>query len=380
MRIRGLAGPQHRMRTTMASVRRRKAGWQAVWELPSGAGMRRRRTETRQVWTKGEAFEYAQDQQARAARTPWSDASRDMPTFSNYADRTAKARPMRSSTRSKERSLWKRIDRDLGSLPLNTISPSHVRAFVDDLAAHLSPSYVRDIHYLVAMVFDYAVADELITQSPSVRVSLPKRKRTGVRAADPTEVQLLAETIDPRYSALVSFLVGTGCRIGEALAVKMTDVSEIPRAKVEIRRGISTDENGREVVVDQLKYEASHRTITLPDWLWPALGQHIATRELDSDSFLFPAPAGGWLPTRRFRARFWRPACSEAGIETSPNELRHLHASMLIEAGRPLTEIAARLGHGSPAVTMSIYAHWLGKDDSGSADAVPKKGIIETTG
>ena len=45
--------------------------------------------------------------------------------------------------------------------------------------------------------------------------------------------------------------------------------------------------------------------------------------------------------------------------------------SVLIEAGRPLPEIAARLGHGSPSVTMQVYAHWLRDDDSGSADVVP---------
>ncbi len=77
---------------------------------------------------------------------------------------------------------------------------------------------------------------------------------------------------------------------------------------------------------------------------------------------------------------FWRPACLEAVVETTPHELRHLHASMLIEGGRPLTEIAARLGHESPAITMSIYAHWLGEDDAGSADVIPEIGVIESAG
>jgi integrase len=243
---------------------------------------------------------------------------------------------MRSSTRSKERSLWKRIDQHFGSWPLNTISPSQVRAFVDELTTDLSSGYVRDIHSLVAMVFDYAVADELISQSPCVKVSLPKRIRRRVRAANPAEVLLLTEHIDPRYSALVSFLAATGCRIGEALAVKMSDLTELPRARVTIQRGISTDENGREVLVDRLKSDAGYRTITLPDWSRPILQRHIAERSLGLDSFLFPAPAGGWLPTRRFRLRFWQPACRSAALDVTPHELRHLHASQLIELGRPL--------------------------------------------
>lgn len=172
--------------------------------------------------------------------------------------------------------------------------------------------------------------------------------------------------------SLVSFLVGTGCRISEALAVKVGDVSQIPRAQVAIRRAITTNESGREVIGALLKSEAAVRTNALPDWLLSLLLDHISTLGLQAESFLFPAPAGALLPTRRFRARFWQPACAQAGVSVTPHDLRHLHASLLFEARRPLTEIAARLGHSSPAITMAIYAHWLADDDSGSARAIPE--------
>lgn len=50
---------------------------------------------------------------------------------------------------------------------------------------------------------------------------------------------------------------------------------------------------------------------------------------------------------------------------------------MLIERGRPITEIAARMGHESPAITLRIYAHWLTEDDKGSAAAVPEFRVSE---
>ena len=86
------------------------------------------------------------------------------------------------------------------------------------------------------------------------------------------------------------------------------------------------------------------------------------------------------VPRERSRTGVQGPACREAGVEITPHELRHLHASLLIEAGRPLTEIAARLGHESPARTMSIYAHWLSEDDSGSTEVIPEIGVKETAG
>jgi len=52
--------------------------------------------------------------------------------------------------------------------------------------------------------------------------------------------------------------------------------------------------------------------------------------------------------------------------------------TLLIEAGRPIAEIAGRLGHAGPEVTMSTYAHLLADDDQGSAETVPNFG--EATG
>jgi hypothetical protein len=47
----------------------------------------------------------------------------------------------------------------------------------------------------------------------------------------------------------------------------------------------------------------------------------------------------------------------DVGLGVTFHSLRHCHASMLIAQRVPITEIAKRLGHASPATTLSIYAH-----------------------
>ena len=54
----------------------------------------------------------------------------------------------------------------------------------------------------------------------------------------------------------------------------------------------------------------------------------------------------------------------------SPHALRHTYASALLAAGRPITEVSALLGHGSPATTMAIYAHWIRQDVGAAAEAL----------
>ena len=86
---------------------------------------------------------------------------------------------------------------------------------------------------------------------------------------------------------------------------------------------------------------------------------HFGAR-LSGDDWLFPSPKGRLMNPRNFRRRFWNPAVDAAGAPgLTPHQLRHLHVSMLFEAGRPVTEVAARMGHASSQVTGAVYAHWL---------------------
>ena len=50
--------------------------------------------------------------------------------------------------------------------------------------------------------------------------------------------------------------------------------------------------------------------------------------------------------------------------------LRHTHASQLIDAGVDVVTISRRLGHSSPTITLSTYAHLFKKDDSKAAAAI----------
>jgi hypothetical protein len=52
----------------------------------------------------------------------------------------------------------------------------------------------------------------------------------------------------------------------------------------------------------------------------------------------------------------------------NPHALRHSFASLLIEAGEPLTYIQQQLGHHSPAFTLAVYGHLLPRGDRRAVD------------
>jgi integrase len=50
--------------------------------------------------------------------------------------------------------------------------------------------------------------------------------------------------------------------------------------------------------------------------------------------------------------------------------LRHSHASALIAAGLDVGAVSHRIGHASPAITLTVYAHLFQSKDAAAAEAV----------
>ena len=346
----------------MPSVRKRSGSWQARWWTAN----RKLKSETRRGWTKSAALKYAQAQEEASRRTPWvTTAPSEAPELIEYGHKILDARAISEQRRTNDNAAWRnRVAPHLEGLRLTQVTPDDVRVLVAELGEHYAPSTVRDTYGLVRYVFATAQADGLIGSTPCVRVSLPRRlPEDEVTAANPLAVNAISVTIDERYRLLVRFLAATGCRIGEALALHTDDLIFVPTPRIRISRTIHDDGT-----FGPTKSRRS-RVVALPTWIMPELRAHLAT--LDGP-LLFPAPSGKPLPVRRFSGRYWRPAAKTAGFEgVTPHQIRHLHATQLIELGRPITEVAARLGHRNSRVTMEVYAQWIQPDDSGAAAVVP---------
>lgn len=347
----------------MGSARQRsKNSWQARWYAADG----KLKSETRRGWTKPAAERYAREQEEASRRAPWvTTAPNQAPDVIVYGHKVLDARAITQQKLKSDRAAWiNRIAPHLEGLRLTQVTPDDLRTLVIDLTGRYAASTVKDTYGLVRYVFATAQADGLIAATPCVRISLPRRlQEEETVPAEPAAVSAISIAIDPRYKALVLFLAATGCRIGEALAVQISDIALVPKPQVTISRTVHDD-----ATLGPTKTRRS-RTISLPQWMVGEIRQQTASH---SSELLFPSPNGLPLPVRRFSSRFWRPAARVAGYpDTTPHQVRHLHATQLIELGRPVTEVATRLGHRNSRVTMEIYARWIQPDDSAAAAVVP---------
>lgn len=294
-------------------------------------------------------------------------------TVDGYLDRWLESSEQRVSPRTLEDYRWtlKRYVRPrLGSLRLEQIRPLDVQGLVDELAREVSPRTVRLAHTILSSALRQAVRLDMLTRNPAESVDLPKQRSTEMRALSVEEVgRLRKELKNDSHAVFFDFLLFTGCRPGEALALRWRDLDHGER-RATIRQAVATV-RGRGAQIVEPKTASSRRGIPLPNSLVVALARHKriqAERALKigaaydrAADLVFATDVGGLLQLRNLIQRHFKPALAEAGLPSSVRlyDLRHTHATLLLAAGVHPKVAAERLGHATTRQTLDTYSHVL---------------------
>lgn len=119
----------------------------------------------------------------------------------------------------------------------------------------------------------------------------------------------------------------------------------------------------RTLVEGPTKSTAGDRVLPMPAWLRDDLSAMLAQRdpsELTPAAPLFRAVKGpGRLEVPMLRDHVIRRALVAAGLPESfrTYDLRHTHASLLIEQGANPLEVAQRMGHTDASITLRVHGH-----------------------
>jgi hypothetical protein len=81
---------------------------------------------------------------------------------------------------------------------------------------------------------------------------------------------------------------------------------------------------------------------------------------------VFPNSCGKLESAQNLIQRGFYPALRRAKLrKIRSHDLRHTYASLLLHNREPITRVQAALGHASPAITLSVYAHLMPLDNQG---------------
>lgn len=325
-----------------------KARWQARIATPAG---RKVATFTR----RRDAEEWVAEQERAVRLGAWVDPQAGRTSVREWAERWQASRVgLRASTLAQQDSyLRTHVLPAFGHLPLSAVEHTAVREWVASLDRTLSPETVRKVHRTLHHVLSAAEAARLITSNPAEGVPLPTIEREQMRFLTPSEIERLADRIDPRYSTLVWVGAYGGLRIGELAGLRRGRVVP-PKVQV-VEQAVEVA--GR-VTVGPPKTRAAVRSVTLPAFVVRRLVAHLDGLEPGPDTLVFPSPMGGLLSRTRFRTRVWLPAVEAAGLEgLRVHDLRHTAVSLWIAGGASHKQIAQRAGHSSVSVVLDRYGH-----------------------
>ena len=238
-----------------------------------------------------------------------------------------------------------------GDTPVIDVTPANYRAWQAKLKQlGLAESSLFKIDGILRSVFNYAVKYYNLPKSPAAGIPRAgKNKSQGMQFYTLEQFNAFIETFTPEDPLRVVFLVlfYTGLRIGELLALTPADI-DLPGGTLTVNKNWS-------IVVHQLttpKTEKSKRTITLPAFLVEVLRQYMSRfYALEDDTRLFTKSE----QTIIYQLHKHGDAAGLHRIRI--HDLRHSHASLLINMGIPPAVIAERLGHENAQITLSIYAH-----------------------
>jgi len=274
----------------------------------------------------------------------------------------------------------------IGTAPLQRLTTKEVEAWHaklliegrHDKTGGVSTRTVRDAHRILFKALDEAVRHKLVPQNVCALQPARKVVSQEMRILTPEQVAGFAALLDGHeFAAAALTALFTGMRRGEVLGLDWGNV-DLEAKLIKVRKSLEeTDEEGLQFKLPKTK--ASIRDITLPRIVVETLQAHrkrllerriqLGLGKLGDSDLVFPDWEGSPQWPDRFSAR-WSELSQELKLGVSFHELRHTHASQLIDAGVDVVTISKRLGHASPTITLSTYAHLFRKDDSKAAAAI----------
>lgn len=278
----------------------------------------------------------------------------------------------------------------LGGVTLIELKPRHVDIWMKSLRDRGLGS--RTVEYAQAVLrraLQFAVEWEILDRNPAAaRFRAAKRKR--VSQGSPKRIQFLNPEQARKFlsvlkvtadEALFTLAITTGLRPEELYGLRSKDVN-LDSCRLTVNQVLSrTRRRKGEVaprfVFGQPKTERSRRTIDFPAFVVPALlDQERKLQEMKAlagtrwkeNGLLFPSQVGSPADERNVLRRFQKICSANELPKLRVYDLRHTHASLLINEGVHPKRISERLGHSSIKLTMDTYGHLFEGSDRDSAE------------
>ena len=243
--------------------------------------------------------------------------------------------------------------------------------YIQPMLEKLKPSSAQMNHRLFMIIVNAAVDNEIIPRNKLKGFRFKKsepRKPFSQSDLSLFNQQLSQVSADKRL--FFQLLEMTGMRLGEGLGLEWRDINFKHKT-------VSIERSRTPFGIGPTKTAASVRTIYLEDNTLAELHRFQLAAKAESlktgnkyskDDLIFD-----FNHTSAYY--YFCDIIKAAGIDEGKyviHSLRHTHATLLISAGVSVVDVAKRLGHSDPSVTLKTYSHYIQGNDKNTAEIFAK--------
>jgi integrase len=250
----------------------------------------------------------------------------------------------------------------LGGLSLRKVTPVRIDELYAELLTRISPQTVKGVHDTLHALLLTAHKRRLIGAIPTELVDPPKRQKFEATIMTISQAKaLLKGTALHRHGNMWAFILGTGCRFGEAAGLTWDSV-DLDQGLAYIRQQVSIE--AKRHVLSPVKTEAGKRVVPLPPFVVAALRRQRARVDLLKEhaedawiekDLVFPGDRGDLLHDIIVR-KAWHRELRGLGLpDMRMHDLRHTKGTLMADAGEDTTVIQRTLGHAKQSITAELY-------------------------
>lgn len=237
-------------------------------------------------------------------------------------------------------------------MKINDINANHIRKWQNQLISKgYSQTYLKTINNQLSAIFNFAIKYYNLNSSPALKAgSMGKKNAENMQFWTVEEFKKFIEFNDKPISAIAfKILFWTGMRSGELMALTFKDIDLINKT-ININKTY-TRLNGKDII-SQPKTPKSKRKIAISDALCADIKEYKnKLYDIKENDRVFQF-------TKFFLKHEMQRVCKKGDVkEIRIHDLRHSHASLLIELGFTPLLISERLGHEKVQTTLDTYSH-----------------------
>jgi integrase len=259
----------------------------------------------------------------------------------------------------------------LGTKRAQSLTPSDISAYRATVMESTGCRTAQLALLRVKQILSWAQRLELVQRNVAEGIPQPSCTPAEGYALSHDEARRFIEaSLADSLSPLWLLYLTTGFRRGEALGLRWRDV-DWTRATLSVQQQVVIRHGAP--AISEPKSRAARRTIEVdPVTLEYLEGHHEKqahirkeARYWQSMDLVFCTSLGTPINPANLYRQF-APIVKEAGVYAglSIHDCRHSHATHLIMAGVPITEVSRRLGHSKVSITVDVYGHLLSDRES----------------